>query len=189
VWTFRGKHFGRFHDEEVYGRDGKYLGEINSSRLITNKAKASRRKTSFGPYASRAGTVAHTAYVGYAMYSGYEDFPVLINSKSTGRWASRPSSLVVALPQLRKPAPRRGALEAPIAQPDVFDDRCRDHVAFGVGHGLLFPAELEAVRKAHVVAQFVSDVRCPWAGGIRERSGNRSQSDRKGSLVGNRTDR
>jgi hypothetical protein len=46
-------------------------------------------------------------------------------------------------PQLRKSAPRRPALDAPIAQPDVLDDRRR-----GVCEGLLFSADLEPQCKA-----------------------------------------
>jgi hypothetical protein len=55
-------------------------------------------------------------------------------------------------PQLRKPTPRRPALHAPVAQPDVFDDRRRDHVAFDVGQRLLSLADPEAERETDVVA-------------------------------------
>src|SRR3979490_801904 len=41
----------------------------------------------------------------------------------------RPRVPLLKPPQLRKPAPRRPALDTPIAQPDVFDDRRRDPVA------------------------------------------------------------
>jgi len=43
----------------------------------------------------------------------------------------------------------------------VLDDRRGDNVALGVGQGLLFSADLERERKAHIVAQFLSDGRCP----------------------------
>src|SRR4051812_40249828 len=75
-------------------------------------------------------------------------------------------------PQLRKSAPRRPALDAPIAQPDVLDDRRRDHVALGVCEGLLFSADLEPQCKAHVVAQFLSDGRWPGHGSSKEQREN-----------------
>ncbi len=71
--THDGKHVGKFYDDEIYGRDGRYLGEIkNENRLITCKSKKNRRKSSFAPYAKNAG---YANYAGYAMYAGYEDFP------------------------------------------------------------------------------------------------------------------
>jgi hypothetical protein len=59
----------------------------------------------------------------------------------------RPASLVVTPPQLRKPAPRRPALDVPITQPDVLHNCRRDHVSLSVGQGLLFSADLEAQRE------------------------------------------
>ena len=48
-----------------------------------------------------------------------------------------PSALVRQPPQLRKPAPRRASLDLPIAQPDMLDDRRRDHVALDVCQGFV----------------------------------------------------
>lgn len=76
LWTQGGKHVGRFHDEEVYGTDGRYLGEIRSdNRLITNRAKKSKRRSPFTPLGRRTPHVRFVGYVGYVMYAGYEDFP------------------------------------------------------------------------------------------------------------------
>ena len=78
LWTYDGKHVGRFRDDEIYASDGRYLGEIMSrNRLITNKSKKSWRRSSFTPYAKRAGYAKYADYAGYAMYAGYEDFPKL----------------------------------------------------------------------------------------------------------------
>jgi hypothetical protein len=75
LFTHRGKHIGKFHADEVYGVDGRYLGEVRNAKfLITNRSKRSWRKSSFGPLAG--GSYAPYAnYAGYAMYAGYDDFP------------------------------------------------------------------------------------------------------------------
>lgn len=40
LFSYRGQEVGRFHGNEIYGPNGRYLGEvINSNRLITNRAK------------------------------------------------------------------------------------------------------------------------------------------------------
>lgn len=76
LWTHRGRHIGRFHGDEIYGRDGIYLGEVrNGNRLITNLAKKHWRKAPFLPYVDTVGYVPYVDYVGYVMYVGYEDFP------------------------------------------------------------------------------------------------------------------
>lgn len=76
LFTYRGKQAGRIDGEEVYGRDGLYLGEIrNGNRLITHKAKKNWKRAAFAPV--RGGSYAKYAnYVGYVMYVGYEDFPL-----------------------------------------------------------------------------------------------------------------
>jgi hypothetical protein len=65
----------RFDDDEVYGSDGGYLGEILSeNRLIIHCGKKSWRHSGFSPM--RSGSYArYVNYVGYVMYAGYEDFP------------------------------------------------------------------------------------------------------------------
>jgi hypothetical protein len=75
LFTYRGRHAGRFHGDEVYGANGRYLGEVkNENRLITNQAKTGWTKSSFGRL--QGGSYArYVNYVGYVMYLGYEDFP------------------------------------------------------------------------------------------------------------------
>jgi hypothetical protein len=75
LFAHHGRQVGRFHGNEVYGSDGRYLGEIKSrNRLITNTSKIGQARYAFGPI--QGGSYARYAdYVGYAMYSGYEDFP------------------------------------------------------------------------------------------------------------------
>jgi hypothetical protein len=75
LYTYHGVEAGRFHDDEIYGDDGRYLGEIRSrNRLITNKSKSHKRKASF-TRRHIGGSGAYGAYGGYGMYGGYEDFP------------------------------------------------------------------------------------------------------------------
>jgi hypothetical protein len=76
LWTHDGRNVGRFYEDEVYGPDGSYLGELrNKNRLITHTSKKHRRKPSFSPLSRRVGYVPYVDYVGYVMYVGYEDFP------------------------------------------------------------------------------------------------------------------
>ncbi len=75
LFTYRGIQAGRFDGDEVYGADGRYLGEVMSEkRLITHRSKKNRRHSGFAP--ARGGSYArYCNYAGYAMYAGYEDFP------------------------------------------------------------------------------------------------------------------
>lgn len=75
LFTYYGLQAGRFDGDEVYGRDGRYLGEVlNENRLITHRGKRGWVRSSFAPM--RSGSYARYAnYAGYAMYAGYEDFP------------------------------------------------------------------------------------------------------------------
>lgn len=76
LWTHRGVWVGRFHGDDVFGSDGDYLGELMSgNRLITNRAKKSRRAAR-PAVRGRGGNYAPFAnYAAYAMYAGHEDFP------------------------------------------------------------------------------------------------------------------
>jgi len=75
LFAHHGLQVGRFYGDEVYGSEGRYLGEIRSEkRLITNLSKKGRMRSGFGPVLG--GSYARYAnYAGYAMYAGYEDFP------------------------------------------------------------------------------------------------------------------
>jgi hypothetical protein len=70
----------------------------------------------------------------------------------------------------------------------MFDDRRRDHVALRVGERLLLPADLQTQREAHVVAQFLSDGRCPEHGAIENEAGTKSYHSKR-FQVGNQTGR
>ncbi len=69
-----GTEAGRFDGEEIYGSNGRYLGEVMSdNRLITSRSKRGWVRGSFAP--RTGGSYARYAnYVGYVMYAGYEDF-------------------------------------------------------------------------------------------------------------------
>jgi hypothetical protein len=75
LFAHHGREAGRFDGDYVYGADGYYLGEIKSEkRLITHRGKKAWRRSPFTP--TRRGSYArYCNYVGYVMYSGYEDFP------------------------------------------------------------------------------------------------------------------
>lgn len=66
---------GRFAGNEVFGADGRYLGEIHNGRLIAHSGRSSRRLSGFMPFTNRVGYVNRVDYVGYVMLVGYEDFP------------------------------------------------------------------------------------------------------------------
>lgn len=75
LFTSDGYEAGRFVEDEIYGADGCYLGEVkNQNRLITNLSKTGGQRHPFSP--SRRGPyVGYLDYIGYVMYVGYEDFP------------------------------------------------------------------------------------------------------------------
>jgi len=75
LFAHHGIEVGHFDEDEVYGSDGRYLGEVKSEkRLITHRAKKNWRRCGFTP--TRYGSYArYCNYVGYMMYAGYEDFP------------------------------------------------------------------------------------------------------------------
>ena len=74
VYLF-GREAGRFDGEEIYGSNGRYLGEVMSdNRLTSSRSKKCRVRGSFAP--RTGGSYARYAnYVGYVMYAVYEDFP------------------------------------------------------------------------------------------------------------------
>lgn len=74
-FAYFGLQVGRFDGDEVYGADGRYLGEVmNTNRLITSKGKKSWRHSGFSPI--RNGSYGRYGnYGAYGMYGGYEDFP------------------------------------------------------------------------------------------------------------------
>ncbi len=75
LFTYNGLQIGRFDGVEIYGRDGRYLGEIESGdRLITNSLKKSWMRSGFVPRIAGS-YMPFVNYVGYVMYVGYEDFP------------------------------------------------------------------------------------------------------------------
>ncbi len=50
LFAYFGWEVGRVHDDEIYGSDGRYLGEVKSrDRLITHRSKGSWVKSSFAP--------------------------------------------------------------------------------------------------------------------------------------------
>jgi hypothetical protein len=81
LFTYFRQEVGRFHNDEIYGSDGRYLGEIKSrNRFITRRSKSSWVKSSFAP--RTGGSYARYAnYAGYAMYAGYEH-PYVLRSRS-----------------------------------------------------------------------------------------------------------
>jgi hypothetical protein len=72
LFAREGSEVGRFRDDEIFGPDGRYTGELRRGRLITNRRKRKRRG-SFTPR-HRAGRAGRANRAGYAMISGFEDF-------------------------------------------------------------------------------------------------------------------
>lgn len=78
LFTYDGVEVGRFHGREVYGADGRYLGESGSGddqfRLITNIHKRSLFKDAFVPTLGRSHR-SKAPRVPAELYSGHSDFP------------------------------------------------------------------------------------------------------------------
>ena len=74
--THDGRHVGRFIEEEIYGVDGQYLGELGSEdRLITRQRKIGRRKSPFRPRMQRMARMRRMTRMARMMRMGCEDFP------------------------------------------------------------------------------------------------------------------
>lgn len=72
--TFAGKRVGRFTGDEVYGRSGRYLGELVHQRLISHLGKAAwTGPASLG--GERSPCPAHADAPGFPMPAGSADFP------------------------------------------------------------------------------------------------------------------
>lgn len=75
LFTHNGVEAGRFHDDdEIYGSDGKYIGELKSGKLVTKTSKLSKQKSAFTPR-SRMGVIDRIGHIGTIGVVGYEDFP------------------------------------------------------------------------------------------------------------------
>lgn len=69
-----GENVGYFVGNEIYScNSGRYIGELKNSRLITNKSKKSKRRSSVVQQVGITAVIPRD-YVGYVMYVGYEDF-------------------------------------------------------------------------------------------------------------------
>jgi len=79
LFTYDGVEVGRFSGPEVYGVDGRYLGEVlkadDGGRLITNSYKKLRTQSEFAPTFGRAYKRPEDR-TGEQMYCGHEDFPL-----------------------------------------------------------------------------------------------------------------
>lgn len=73
--THRGHHIGHFVDDDAFGLDGRYLGEVRNDRLIVNPSKRNLRGGSVARFAKNVALVKMVDYVGYVMLAGCEDFP------------------------------------------------------------------------------------------------------------------
>ena len=75
LFAHNGRCVGQFSGDDVYGCDGRYVGEVrNQNRLITNRSKSNQRGSP-APNARGGSYARYANYAGYAMIAGYEDFP------------------------------------------------------------------------------------------------------------------
>src|SRR5713226_1624345 len=78
LFTHDGVEVGRFSGVEVYGVDGRYLGEVGKTddgdRLITNLYKKVSTVSAFAPTFDRS-YIRPANRARQPLYSGHEDFP------------------------------------------------------------------------------------------------------------------
>jgi hypothetical protein len=78
LFTHDGQEVGRFFGAEVYGANGRYIGEINAaedgSRLITNLYKKTQTRAAFVPEADRPQRRPEPR-APEPLFVGHEDFP------------------------------------------------------------------------------------------------------------------
>jgi hypothetical protein len=76
LWTYDGRHVGRFRGQEIYGPNGHYLGEVmNDDRLIVDMAKKSRRTLRFRRLPDSRARPPGIGFNSVALPGGYQDFP------------------------------------------------------------------------------------------------------------------
>jgi hypothetical protein len=79
LYTYDGQEVGRFSGAEVYGANGRYIGELNTagdgSRLITNLYKKTQTRATFVPEIDRPQKRLE-ARAPEPLFVGHEDFPV-----------------------------------------------------------------------------------------------------------------
>lgn len=55
LFSYDGKHIGQFKGDEIYGRNGNYLGEVaRTGRLVTQLSKSKWRQSGFFPSAGKS---------------------------------------------------------------------------------------------------------------------------------------
>jgi hypothetical protein len=75
--TYRGRHVGRFYGDEIYDKDGKYLGEKRwLDRLIRDLAKAYQTQGTFNPLPDRGPYPKREDREPLPTPPGHEDFPL-----------------------------------------------------------------------------------------------------------------
>jgi hypothetical protein len=75
LWTYDGRHVSRFAGNSVFDSNGQYVGEVSSERLIARLDRKGLMGPSFAPSGSRPANAKFTDDAGFAMLTGYEDFP------------------------------------------------------------------------------------------------------------------
>ena len=89
-----GRQVGRFHENEVYGVDGHYLGELGDiDRLLTRLSRVGKTRAPFSPR-SRVGRLGRMSRMARAMRAGCQEFPLRVNFR--GLLLSFHSSLNIA---------------------------------------------------------------------------------------------
>jgi hypothetical protein len=75
LFAYYGLQIGAFEGDEVYGPDGRYIGEIMSNeRLATCTSKKDWEQPGFIPTMSGE-CEKHPTHTGLGAYAGFEDFP------------------------------------------------------------------------------------------------------------------
>jgi len=74
LFDCNGRRVGRFHGKEIFGRDGRYLGELRKrDRLITDRTKLALMKDALKP--RRHGPRNFGPLDPLALPADYRDFP------------------------------------------------------------------------------------------------------------------
>ena len=89
LFTCGGAEAGRFAGSEIYGADGKYLGEVRTGedgdRLVASSYKKSCTSAPFVPTFERVPGERPASRAGQPLYCGYEDFSMPETAAHLGR--------------------------------------------------------------------------------------------------------
>lgn len=75
LWTYDGRHVGRYFGTKIHAADGRYIGEVWRGRLVTDPENHSVRQPGFVSEERRRPRERYTGFEGPPIPYGLTEFP------------------------------------------------------------------------------------------------------------------